>query len=135
MSDLIERLGKAVGPDKELDWDLALLAGWERRDWDIASANLGWFAPGVPNVMHSDPPRYTASIDAALTLVPDGWAWAVREHRDCPPPHSDALAKVSRVAWGCPEGELYEQSQARHPTPAIALCIAALRARTPEGAS
>ena len=64
-------------------------------------------------------PAYTASIDAALTLVPDGHAWSVSNAartpranvwplsplRDIPPKHTSAA------------------------TPALAICAAALRAR------
>ena len=55
-SELIERLEKATGPDRELD-----------------HAILCMIDPRVKGTcpMHYDP-HYTASIDAALTLVPEG---------------------------------------------------------------
>ena len=60
-SELIERLEKATGPDRELDaliWYAVVErpAAGEKIDRDMVNR---W-------------PTYTASIDAALTLVPEG---------------------------------------------------------------
>lgn len=54
MQDLIERLEKATGPDRELDYDLRII------DQPHTVGSLG---------LKSLP--YTASIDAALTLTPE----------------------------------------------------------------
>lgn len=59
MTDLINRLERADGPDRELDWAIHIRNG----------------LLGVG--MYGDHPHYTASIDAALMLVPEGWKWAV----------------------------------------------------------
>lgn len=64
---LIERLERATGPDRELDWAIAEHLGWA-------------YEPGVPSLLLApsmiDPdgnarhlPAYTASLDAALTLA------------------------------------------------------------------
>jgi hypothetical protein len=117
--DLIARLEKATRPDRVLDADI-----WE----SVGRAPVGqgfyrgssewdrhlWFAPNL-SVPIESPPSYTSSIDAALTLVPEGWEWALH-----------AEGGLYRVEMGDPmiglEGE--------HETaPAIALCIAALKAR------
>ena len=63
-------------------------------------------------------PHYTTSIDAALTLVPEGWV-------------------VSHAYWGrdksafclTKEVGIYTEGQHAAATPALALCIAALKAR------
>lgn len=69
MLELIERLEKATGPDREVDFQLALLV-----DWQIASDLT--FREWVRDYPHlsrkSDEwPHYTSSIDAALTLARD----------------------------------------------------------------
>lgn len=88
--DLIARLEAAEGPQFVLDveiWKTCHPADWK---WQHGRFN---------------PPAYTASIDAALTLCPDqrgpysAWNWAVR----------------------------YVQNAA---TPALAIVIAALKARS-----
>lgn len=58
--ELIERLEKATGPDREFDEAIARLAGWYIDGGGYTSA-----------------PRFTASIDAALTLVPKGFNWSL----------------------------------------------------------
>lgn len=100
MKDLIERLEKATGPDRELD-------------------NLIWFWLGqpLPDDCADCPARYTASLDAALTLVPESCSWACGYSRLVP--HN---AKVYVEGTGAFIGECDSNR-------AIALCIAALRAR------
>lgn len=56
----------------------------------------------------------TRSLDAAVTLVPEGFAWATQ---------GDVRGDASVDKWG----EISEQGKAK--TPARALCAAALRAR------
>lgn len=83
------------------------------------------------SVQHSDywnglPPSYTISVDAALTLIPAGWRTdTVYEYRDC-----------SKWVWALrrkDEGDLAREKQVgaagTAATAALALCVAALRAR------
>lgn len=63
-------------------------------------------------------PRYTASLDEAMTLVPEGW-----ERFDV-----DATAPELGVDWVL-HGPSNASVKGIGVTPAIALCIAALRAR------
>ncbi len=86
MHELIVRLEAATGRDPALNQDIQRAINGGRR------------ALAVPD--------YTGSVDAALTLVPEGCGWLAMGN----------AAKVGR----CP---------AHGATPAIALCIAALRAR------
>ncbi len=64
-------------------------------------------------------PAYTTSLDAALTLVPEGCEWEVYG--------GDKQA----VAVIYVSGPKYVDGRA--PTPALAMCIAALKARPNEG--
>ena len=65
---LIERLEAANGPSRELDWVIAEHLGWTRRQ---VGQVIAYYAPGDPH-MKAGPPKWSASIDAALTLVPEG---------------------------------------------------------------
>lgn len=98
ITELIAALEAADKPSRELDASIGSLIG----------TYVG-FEP---------PPRYTSSIDAALTLLPDGAMWRLGRHLvpDDQPEH----AYSARVG-----GPRYYD----HSSPAIALCIAALRAR------
>jgi hypothetical protein len=59
---------------------------------------------------------YTRSLDDALTLVPEGWAWKT-------------WAVNVEGEMECGAAVNFER-KAHAPTPALALCIAALRARS-----
>ena len=123
MKDLIEKLAQAEGPSRAIDvliWqqvcpdqyavfvrDARAMAG---RDWDEArrSKDLRDKAQRIS-------PRYTASIDAALTLVPDG--------------------ATGLISIGLGYARI-ERSDGTHwsgdaDTPALALCTAALSAKEP----
>lgn len=108
--DLIKRLESAQGPDRESDLAIVLSLNPGARkhndeDFYYASAADNTYIP----ILH-----YTASIDAALTLVPKGCA-------------------VELMIWVQTNVRLVRGDDAWQasfaPTPAIALCIAALRAR------
>ncbi len=98
LSHLIERLEKATGPDRELD----------------ASINLEVFS----QIALPDAPQYTSSIDAAMTLVPEGME---KDFTD--------LYGVARVSVGinANPGPFYGTHEGG--SLAIALCIAALKAQ------
>lgn len=102
--DLIARLEKATGPSLELDMAIALMLH--------------------PKGSWSDWPRFTLSIDAALTLVPQQeflvWSlWCAIGSYSC-------NIHISGGGWS-DDRTLGTSAGAK--TPAIALCIAALRAR------
>jgi hypothetical protein len=74
MKELIERLEKAEGPNPELDEAIGQwLVGCGFVSWE-------WFEYG------QDGPylKFTSSIDAALTLVPEGAHWAVYRDENSP---------------------------------------------------
>jgi hypothetical protein len=96
MRELIERLEAATGPDREMDFAIAAAVGW----------------PDSPH-SHQHARRYSDSLDAALTLVPEGATWLAAGH---PTQRARASVPVSTPAIA-------------GATPALAICIAALRAR------
>lgn len=66
-------------------------------------------------------PFYTHSLDAALSLLAKGTLWAVIDMEDGP---------IARLCWPNPDGGFvggYHEAYAA--TPALALCLAALKAR------
>lgn len=130
---LADRCEKATGPDRRLDVEIAVAVDWRWDDWepDEATARamaekhgIDWLAgrakEGISS-MWRHMPRYTASLDAAMTLVPDGWtAWELRSRRRM-------TAFVAEISRECDDDE--EAKQGHAATPALALCAAALRAR------
>ncbi len=120
--DLIARLEAATEGSEELDiaiWDQ--IESWpagHHPDWRIApngrEIHATMFAPG-----------YTTSIDGALTLIPEGWAWFVEWIGT---PFTEGAARLW-IPSQRTRGLETEQFQTEAKTPALALCIAALRAR------
>lgn len=105
MSDLIERLEKATGPDRILDDAI----------WTAIGHKGGFSA------------QFTGSIDAALTLVPRGAIWKVFNDW----PGEFHWAEVQTTDW-LPNGEPNILRSRACESPAIALCIAALKAQAAE---
>lgn len=123
MKDLIDKLAKATAPCRALDRAIyeaaqldADMVKYEAESWFCATngSSHGF------NTKHGNPavewcgrlPSYTGSLDAALTLVPD----SIEQWDVCFDTYP--IACVGRGENG-----------AKGATPAIALCIAALRAR------
>lgn len=101
--ELAERCEKATGPDRVLDGDIAEALGFRVKN---VAHQVIYTHAGLPG--STSPLRYTASIDAAMTLVPEGAEWSLDS------------AGVYAVVNHKPGAAA---------TPAIALCIAALKAR------
>jgi hypothetical protein len=105
--ELAERCEAATGPSVVLD-DLILAA-----------------IEGVPITCIDGGSRsYTASLDAAMTLVPEGWGVNLNTPGDFHGTPQVRLKHPERNPYG--DGEPMRGSAA---TPALALCAAALRAR------
>ena len=108
---LAERVEAATGADRELD------------------AHIGRYAPRLVALLGRVPDEpahgcapYTASIDAAMRMVPDGLSWTLGQNVH----HKYWLASVNYLdTEGAPAcaGEGFSAS-----TPALALTAAALRA-------
>ena len=114
---LAERCEQAAGPDRELDCHIhALIEGRNIRPerW-IETVRLHDHAV----------PRYTASLDAAVTLVPEGYYWQAANGKRR---HSEPQACADLfVAHGPNRGDMSFTADAA--TAALALCAAALRVR------
>lgn len=167
MKELIARLEAATEGSRELDGDIALAIGlykvWlsKHRYWNFEGPNDKrgtWPDSGIPEydsrtgkkiVLTEKPdrswvyyigdvPEFTTSIEAALTLVPEGWGWEVGS------PYADG----EPLGGGQPWAQIWKRganvridglaavpyapgrSHTNAQTPALALCIAALRARS-----
>lgn len=117
LAGLVERLEKATGPDRELDCMIyAQVHGWS---YPLRGAA---FIERNEAMKEGNAVHYTSSIDAAMTLVPEGFNWASAPHFD------DREFSVYRPYDGT--ADHYFDAVAK--TPAIALCIAALKARSPQ---
>lgn len=112
MKDLILRLEKATGPDREID---LAIGHWL---WRITNAGKPWecfdYGTDGPNR------KFTNSIDAALTLVPEGHVVSIRSYSD-----GSWRASVRNLSDVAGQSMLGGEK----PIAAIALCIAALKAR------
>jgi hypothetical protein len=127
-ADLIARLEAATGPDRELDariWCAVFApegAYVERSrfngEWCIYHGKS--VRSGEPRLWEAKNSRVrpvTESLDAALTLVPvGGWRW----HVDYRP---------GAQCWHGLSSPFNDECDSLGATPAIALCIAALKAR------
>ena len=93
--ELAERCEAATGPDWELDGEIHRVRGLN---------------------LHASQISYTASVDAALSLVLEGSCWRiVGWPKATTTPRYGALVEGARDSFGA--------------TPALAICAAALRAR------
>lgn len=144
MKDLIERLEKATGPDRELDGAIwCAVNGYEFLMWDGAGCcymakRRGWIAADHIKM-------FSASLDAALTLVPSGFYWTcglceLSGHVTIGPDYNGSQRERLMREW--PEDQYHEGfSEDLMPGDGIhrvclAICIAALHAKSaqPSGA-
>ncbi len=123
LMSLADRCEKAQGADRLLDFDIAQMIGLV----PIGAVQMRYaIDPGLFTTTGGDAtavPRYTASLDAALSLVPEGWAWAV---------YGGAREEIVATAYCVPNGGRLPWpdwvTDICAATPALALCAAALRA-------
>jgi len=118
MTTLITQLENLKGPSREVDAEIAKAMGWKSFTWEFAGrCGLTWYAP-LNSVGRPQPPNYTGSIDAALTLVPEGCEIELTN-----------MYGVARAAVGLnyKDGPFYGDCETGGLP--IALCIAALKAR------
>lgn len=123
LAQLIEKLEAATGGSAELNQMIAEADGWVCKNLfdEITGPELVWCKGPKRRIL---PPDYSGSIDAALTLVPENCTRATGNlnandmYWACVTPHAEP----------CPDytGESVVNE-------AIALCIAALRARSSNG--
>lgn len=140
---LAELLETAAGPDRWLDarigagirccpeMDLSKLlfpdAATFEADDDGSIRVYGKGADGEMRPLHRRyAPNYTASLDAALTLLPTGWGFMLRQHETSPGPMRACGSALCPSTSGLGDQPFMDRWSA---TPALALCAAALRAR------
>lgn len=121
MNDLIAKLEAATEGSRELDLRISYEINPPRYAITAEPVELDvWLAEGGAR-------SYTTSLDAALTLVPEGWRWTVAN-----PGYDKGVYQGGRAladlhhplsSGGGPNAKAFGA------TPALALCIAALRAR------
>lgn len=123
IKELIARLEKATGPDRELaDEILVQVFGWKRglteltEDFMLPPNSMEWLGP----LKRPDP---LSSIDAAMTLVPEGYYIEKRRYSD------------GWYVWISTHSTYRDDSKwnAIQTLEAIAICIASLRARADGG--
>lgn len=129
MRDLIERLEKASGRDRGLDADI--YAHFEipkeragRIDIDHTNGVVGWWPKDAPYESAVDVPRYTASLDAAVALV----------ERVLRPDHPHMTISLRGTLgtgryWQAEITWPSHEKRGHSSEPAIALCLALLRAK------
>ncbi|MCA3700607.1 MAG: hypothetical protein IOB84_12595 [Brevundimonas sp.] len=118
LADLIARLEAATGPDRTLDaYTKAAVEGFDPIGKTRTEVKM-FTGPAHELVL-----EYTVSIDAALTLVPEGADVEVYfSPRERPHRRGCVVLTIGR--------QVYEASAV---TPALAVVIAALRARAADG--
>jgi hypothetical protein len=154
-ADVIAKLETATEGNRELDAEIALNAnqkfsGWVRHPaadggptwmvgelWPSLKEFVDWRdnQHGAAAPCDQAPP-YTHSIDAALTLVPNQW-WVTIDQYIVKANADPRKWRVWLKYLGDPESDhpkLFEVFSPSY-TPALALCIAALKARAVSGAA
>jgi hypothetical protein len=124
--DLIERLEKAEGPSRDLDAEIAdSVKFWPPRfdRVDYGGKDRRWHDDRHGHSQSIDAPAYTASLDSAMTLVPDGWWCEAHIRPDAP---GVVLWQFPLPCQRVPAERPYQIAGRTAP---LALCIAALKAR------
>lgn len=133
LSSLIARLEQVESGSRELDCDIQLIVFGDK-PYGVKGpyrhpqpATLAEYVAQYRDLINSDDavddetvPRYTTSIDAALTLVPEGW----RITHAYGPPWAWCLTKTAPEEDGS-----RRYAEGKSATPALALCIASIKAR------
>ena len=130
MKDLIEKLEAADGPSRELDAEIGCklhgnnyglasalnsYAVMPEKDDRVETGHYWEVCSGASTLIKSL--KYSSSIDAAMTLIPDGWdLFSVNLIQG--DFEYDVAVSRGRGPYGC-----------QHKSIPIAICIAALRAR------
>lgn len=125
--ELAERCEAATGPDRRLDAEIEWTSRGVRGAWYVTSNHRGDFSHvsgwwrDAEDASHKAP-DYTASIDAALTLVPEGAFYGFVMKGDV-----DGFDACCQFAG--PDEDAPELIWHGAANPALALCAAALKAR------
>jgi len=129
---LAEAVEKLTGPERETDARIAHAIKWRWDDWVegdlcIESYSVEAVIDRVQKNSHNSIwlylPRFTASLDAAMTLVIKDRDWMV-DNFDGPASERRHSATVFHE-----RGKPYDEYSGHGANPALALCAAALRAQ------
>lgn len=116
LQPLIHRLEEAEGPDRRIDadlWDTLELV--DERHCEMWCKQDGRTDLTRERFVLTWAPRYTESLDAAVSLVPEGRTWMVSVGLERSGASLSVPYDIDAMSSACA-------------TPALALCIAALRA-------
>lgn len=118
--DLAARCEAAEGPDRELDCAIDALLGWRQMPNPTHAGGLIDMMIGPDGkTERRTVPAYTASLDAAMTLVPEGSDdWAIADLLQA------AIQRWKTEAWRERKADADRRDLARF------VCAAALRACT-----
>ena len=134
MNDLLTELESAPEGSRELSNKVLLACGWRRGvafhhalfppdhpgesgDWDDYETE--YYNRHDRNLAAPD---CTVRLDAALTLVPEGWGWDLVQGT------ANSIGIPRAHVWSGKKGD-HRMIEGNAATPALALCIAALKAR------
>lgn len=109
LSDLIAKLEAATEGSRFLDVD-------------IAEIDMPWTKDRPPSDRLRLAPAYTTSIDAALTLVPEGFYWSASHGKVRP----DEPLGAAQLRY---QDTLSVRAEAEAATAPLAICLVALMAR------
>lgn len=123
MQELIERL--ETGVDRELDWEIHRAAGGlSDQLLAIMESNVEHRKESGVENCYFDSPKYTASVDAALTLFPPNYYYLLGAGITRPDE-----PMFGAVIYADADGDtILGQGESNSSLP-IAICIASLRAR------
>ncbi len=66
-------------PSRELDKKIATALGWERI-LDFGNGTIMCWKENAFKVSPIELPKFTSSVDAAISLIPDGWRWEIMNY-------------------------------------------------------
>jgi hypothetical protein len=121
LDEIIAALEKADGPSPDLDRAIADAVLTEPQTVHLAGAPIEIQMWRYPDGSVGSELRFTSSLDAALTLVPEGWTWTIEQYAS----FKNFGAKLENEMGDEVEHDVYPAP----PSAALALCIASLRAR------
>mgnify|MGYP000202068932 CR=1 FL=1 len=132
MNDLIQQIEALTGPDREVDLAILNAIGrgqWRWLDRDRETITKDKYGPGAPGNPVCSLEKYTSSVDDAMTLVPE-------EDSSNFELSLEQSKRRKRTFWTAIVGHIhYDAWVLDCPTPALAICAAALKAREYTGHS
>ena len=122
---LAERVEAATAPDRGIEREIAIAVGWHFYDRKVDHTRPAieqWWRPGA-TTPSTDFPRFMASLDAAMSLVPSDAYWRLGHDGDgADPAEYKADVIVPKL------GGVDARGRAIAVTPPLALTAASLRA-------